>query len=157
MLERTGMDSLDTRLLKGASGENRFDPDQQRYYLGTYAERIVLALPLTEVDHEKAKGYITAQLPHLKEAYFPLSFKLSSEFGSAYQMYYMKLAQQNALSATIVDEKGAVSPFALIIHSDHAITKEETNLKAILDKLSNSKPAGQTKAKGKSLWQRLFH
>ncbi|WP_269207187.1 DUF1694 domain-containing protein [Streptococcus equi] len=39
------MDSLDTRLLKGASGENRFDPDQQRYYLGTYAERIVLALP----------------------------------------------------------------------------------------------------------------
>nr|WP_231198404.1 YueI family protein [Streptococcus equi] len=71
---------------------------------------------MTEVDHERAKGYITAQLPYLKEAYFPLSFKLSSEFGSAYQMYYMKLAQQNALSATIVDEKGAVSPFG----SDHS-------------------------------------
>lgn len=69
----------------------------------------------------------------------------------------MKLAQQNALSATIVDEKGAVSPFALIIHSDHAITKEETNLKAILDKPSDNKPAEQTKTKGKSLWQRLFH
>lgn len=44
------MTELDNKILQKASGENRLDPDQQRYYLGTYKERVVLHLSLKEAQ-----------------------------------------------------------------------------------------------------------
>lgn len=71
------MTELDNKILQKASGENRLDPDQQRYYLGTYKERVVLHLSLKEAQEEKFQLAITSALNNLILEYPNLSLKLS--------------------------------------------------------------------------------
>ena len=111
------MERLDDKLLQGALGEKRFNPDEQRHYLGTYAERVVLSLPLENAQDNRVKDYLESELPNLALTYRPLTLKISSLLAPNYQMLYMKLAKQYELAATIVTEKHMTSPFALsLIH-----------------------------------------
>lgn len=146
------MDSLDQKIVKSAHGEYRLDPDQQRYYLGTFAERVLLTIPLEGIENDIAKLEFERLLPSLVEQYSPLSLKLSSELESDYQMAYMKLASKKNIPTTIVDEISAQSPFAIVLHTDHAVNLDETS---IASSLSQPKNTEDTKQKS-SFWQQLF-
>ncbi|WMB29084.1 YueI family protein [Streptococcus didelphis] len=122
------MDSLDHKILKSALGEQRLNPDQQRYYLGTFSERVLLTIPLEGIEEDIAKLEFERLLPNIVEDYQPLSLKLSSELDSQYQMFYMKLASKKGIPSTIIDESSANSPFALVLHTDHAVNLDETSI-----------------------------
>ncbi|MDV5976843.1 UNVERIFIED_CONTAM: DUF1694 domain-containing protein [Streptococcus canis] len=150
------MEQLEDTLLKGALGEKRFNPDQQRYYLGTYAERVVLSLSLEYAQDDRAKNYLEAELANLSLKYQPLALKISSELDPQYQMTYMKIAKQGQIAATIVTEKHMTSPFAFVLHTDHAISPEETRLEVIVNQTENDDSGSLEHKTPKSFWQKLF-
>ncbi|GAA0061105.1 UNVERIFIED_CONTAM: DUF1694 domain-containing protein [Streptococcus canis] len=150
------MDKLEDKVLKRALSDKRLDPDQQRYYLGTYAERVILSVPLAEATNEKVKNYLETELANLSMTYQPLALKISSELAPQYQILYMKLAKQHHLTATIVTEKHMTSPFGFILHTDHAINLNETRLDIILKQSESERPIKQASEKPKSFWQKFF-
>ncbi|MGT2934819.1 DUF1694 domain-containing protein [Streptococcus castoreus] len=152
------MKTLDDKLLKSALGEKRLNPDQQRYYLGTYAERVVLNAPLKGITQEEVKAYLEKELPILSMRHKPLFLKISSKLDTNYQMVYMKLAKQNDLPATIITEKKMTSPFALVLHTDHALNLEETRIEVLLSQAKKEEALTPQKSeKPKSFWQKLFN
>ncbi len=46
------MNDLNTTILQKASGETRFNPDEQRLYMGTYRERVVLLVSFDDLSSE---------------------------------------------------------------------------------------------------------
>ncbi|KHD43911.1 DUF1694 domain-containing protein [Streptococcus hongkongensis] len=145
------MESLDQKILKGALGETRLDPDQQRYYLGTYAERVLLTIPLVGIEEEIAKSEFERLLPSYVADYSPLSLKLSADLDSEYQMFFMKLASKKGIPSTIIDETGATSPFALVLHTDHAINLDQTSISDAIPEDKKTIPEKKT-----SFWDTIF-
>ncbi len=93
------MADLESKVLQAATGEKRLNPDEQRLYFGTFAERVVLSIPLEDDT---------------------LSVKISPKLSVSNQVFYMKIAQELGNQATIVDEKNAQSPYGIIVHSNQA-------------------------------------
>ncbi|MGT2932436.1 YueI family protein [Streptococcus catagoni] len=145
------MESLDKKILKCASGEQRNNPDQQRFYLGTFAERVLLTIPLVGIEDDIAKTEFERLLPAYVEKYQPLSLKLSAELDAQYQMFYMKLASKKGIPSTIIDESSANSPFALVLHTDRAVNLDETSITSSLE--DQKEPVTDKKS---SFWQNLF-
>ncbi|XCY70614.1 YueI family protein [Streptococcus iniae] len=127
------MESTDKRILQSALGEHRLNPDQQRYYLGTFAERILLTIPLEGIDDHIAREEFERLLPTFVDNYQPLSLKLSSDLNSDTQMFFMKLASKKSIPSTIIDETGSTSPFALVLHTDHAVNLDETSITSSIE------------------------
>ena len=107
------MTSLENKVLQCASGEKRLNPDELRQYFGTYAERVVLAVLLENAEKKTV-------IDHLQAVYPNLSLKLSPKLADQIQFTYIKTAQALNISATIVDEAKAHSPYGLIVHSNQA-------------------------------------
>ncbi|AAL97461.1 hypothetical protein SpyM6JRS4_02745 [Streptococcus pyogenes JRS4] len=150
------MTNLEDKLLKGAWGERRLNPEQQRYYLGTYAERVVLSALLDEAQTKTVKDYLKRELPSLQLVYQPLHLKISSKLAPQLQILYMKLAKENHLPVTIITETHMTSPFAFILHTDHAINLKETRLEVILKQTKNDQLSKQPPEKTKSFWKRFL-
>ncbi|EHI69816.1 DUF1694 domain-containing protein [Streptococcus ictaluri] len=150
------MENLDEKLLQAALGEKRFSPDQQRHYLGTFSERMVLSVLLEDGSKSQVMDYISNQIASLKDIYDSLAVKIASHLDSQAQMFYMKLAKEHGLLATIVEEKASTSPFALIIHSNHAVDREETDVSTLLKNMDTLKDPHENARQNSSFWSKLF-
>lgn len=146
------MESLDQKLLKSSLGEHRLKPDEQRYFLGTYKERVVLTATLEEITQQAVADYIASELVPLSIKYPPLSLKLSPELDANLQMLYMKLAKDHHLAATIVDETNHQSPFALVLHTNHVVDIQDT---AVPNFSKTQKPTEKS-SKKRSLLKKFF-
>ena len=105
------MTSLEKKVLQCASGEKRLKPDELRHYFGTYAERVVLAILLENAEKKTVMEEFPKILKDLSLAYPHLSLKLSPNLADQTQFTYIKTAQALNISATIVDEAKAHSPY----------------------------------------------
>ncbi len=114
------MTSLENKVLQCASGEKRLNPDELRQYFGTYAERVVLAVLLENAEKKTVIDHFPQILKDLQAVYPNLSLKLSPKLADQIQFTYIKTAQALNISATIVDEAKAHSPYGLIVHSNQA-------------------------------------
>lgn len=146
------MSDLENKVLRAAAGENRLNPDEQRRYLGTFAERVVLSIPLDDSRLEDTKARFEDILKRLTSAYDTLFVKISPKLAVADQCYYMKIAQSLGIQATIVDEKKAQSPYGIIVHSNQAETVDNPLL-AVRFPQAHDKPKEAPK---KGFWSKLF-
>ncbi|HFI0346097.1 DUF1694 domain-containing protein [Streptococcus suis] len=148
------MTDLHTTILQKASGETRLNPDQQRQYMGTYRERVVLVLTFDELVHENVNSRFDTICQKLASHYLPLFLKLSPSLSDKQQISLMKVAQTYGITSAIIDEKIGQSPYALVFHTDHAIDMEDIslattfpNLVQTVEKKEDTKP---------SFWKKLF-
>lgn len=148
------MTDLHTTILQKASGETRLNPDEQRLYMGTYRERVVLLLTFEDLANELVISAFDTICQKLANSYMPLLLKLSPSLADKQQISLMKLAQAHGITASIIDEKIGQSPYALVFHTDHAINKEDIslattfpNLVQTVEKKEDTKP---------SFWKKLF-
>ena len=148
------MTDLQKTILQKASGENRLDPDQQRLYMGTFRERVLLILTFSEATSKDFQGHFSAICKELKNKYPQLFLKISPNLSDALQISLMKEAQAIQITTTIVDEKLAASQFALLFHTDHAVDLENISLDHIFPDLFKQTPT-ETKEK-KGFWQKFF-
>lgn len=144
------MNHIEKVILSKASGEHRFDPKQQQEFLGTFRERVILAIKKTDLTPE----FLT-ELPSLlhdfKRQYAPLSLKISAELGISLQMSLMKIAEQQQITSTVVDDNSNSSSYVCILHSDRALNLDNIEPAPLCQKPET------TKEKTKSFWARLFH
>ena len=147
------MSDLESKVLHAAAGENRLNPDEQRRYFGTFAERVVLSIPLDDSHLEDTKARCEDILKHLASDYDTLFVKISPKLAVADQCYYMKIAQNLEIQATIVDEKNVHSPYGIIVHSNQA-ENVDNPLLAVRFPQAHNKPKEAPK---KSFWSKLFN
>ncbi|HFI0467879.1 TPA: DUF1694 domain-containing protein [Streptococcus suis] len=148
------MTDLHTTILQKASGESRLNPDEQRQYMGTYRERVVLVLTFDEMANVAITNHFETICQKLASHYLPLFLKLSPSLSDRQQISLMKIAQIYGITSAIIDEKIGHSPYALVFHTDHAIDKEDIslattfpNLVQTVEKKEDTKP---------SFWKKLF-
>lgn len=151
------MTDLETTVLQAATGERRLDPDQQRNYFGTFAERVVLVVLLEDSQTNAVKLNFESILQELSTKYTTLSLKISPNLSDSDQMFYFKIAQNIGLSATIVNESYAHSPYGLVVHSDKAENVSEPDFSTYMHNLHNSTDNDTDKKLTKSFWSRLFN
>ncbi|WP_286783195.1 YueI family protein [Streptococcus sp. UBA4344] len=147
------MTDLENKVLQAATGEKRLNPDEQRLYFGTFAERVVLSIPLEESRLEDVQNRFSDILGQLNKKYDTLLVKISPKLSVSNQMFYMKTAQELHIQATIVDEKNAQSPYGIIVHSNQA---ENVANPLLSDQfpISHNEPKEAPK---KGFWSKLFH
>ena len=144
---------INTSILRKASGETRLNPDEQRLYMGTYRERVVLLLSFDELAKEQVSQDFNQICQKLVSNYQPLFLKLSPSLSYKQQISLMKVAQTHIITSAIIDEKVGQSPYALIFHTDHAVDREDVTLESVfpniflIDKKEDTKP---------SFWKKLF-
>lgn len=144
--------TLDQQLIQMASGEHRLDPDQQRRYLGTFAERLVLSAKLADATQPKLLEGLEPILSKTLASFPQLQLKLSAQLDAKTQMTYLKTAQKLGIAATIVDEDGAKSPYGFVLHAGQAVDVQETDVRARYPELFTASEAPDKK----SFWQKIF-
>ncbi len=148
------MTDLNQTILQKASGETRLNPDEQRLYMGTFRERVLLVLSFDEAVHSSIQQQFVTICQALKEEQPNLSLKISPKLSDALQVSYMKEAQEQQVMVSIIDEQSATSPFALLFHTDHAVHQEQIGLSERFPTLLEN-PTPQAPEK-KGFWQKLF-
>ncbi|MGT2948169.1 YueI family protein [Streptococcus devriesei] len=148
------MTDLEKKVLESAQGERRLNPDEQRKYLGTFAERLVLSILLADAEKRAVFEDFDAILADLKANYDECFLKISPKLSLNSQMLYMKKAQEADLPATIVDEDSCQSPFGLLAHTNKAEHLENTDIKYLYPQLFAKEK--QENPQKRSLWQKWF-
>lgn len=142
------MDYLEKTLLSKASSEHRFDPKQQKEFLGTFRERVVFAAKPSQVTAELIEK-LPQYFSECQTEYPSLSLKISAELRLSTQMTLMKIADQVKLASTIVQESDSQSPYALVLHSNQALNIE--NIEPALPSSSDKE-----KIKRASFWSKMW-
>lgn len=145
--------TLDQTIIQKASGENRLDPDQQRRYLGTFAERVVLLGTMADAHQPKLLDQLPAILQTYQTQYAKLQLKLSSKLDSRAELCYFKTAQDLGIAATIVDEDKASSPYGFVLHSDQAVNLDQVDVRKLYPELFL---ANSPKPEKTSFWKKIF-
>ncbi|WP_105157554.1 DUF1694 domain-containing protein [Streptococcus suis] len=148
------MNDLNTTILQKASGETRLNPDEQRLYMGTYRERVVLLVSFDDLSSEVVGNRFDTICQKLANSYSPLFLKLSPALSDKQQISLMKLAQAHGITTSIIDEKIGQSPYAMVFHTDYAVDIEEIRLEVIFPNLIK-KDEKKEDAKP-SFWKKLF-
>ncbi|AUA18793.1 DUF1694 domain-containing protein [Streptococcus suis] len=149
------MTDLHTTILQKASGETRINPDEQRLYMGTYRERVVLLLTFEDLANELVISAFDTICQKLANSYSPLFLKLSPALSDKQQISLLKIAQSFGITTAIIDEKIGQSPYALVFHTNHAVDNEEVSLESIFPNLI-SKPEEKKEDAKPSFWKKLF-
>ena len=147
------MTDLEKKVLERASGEQRLNPDEQRKYFGTFAERLILSILLEDAENQTIFEGFDAILSDLKAAYGKCYLKISPKLSLDTQMNYMKKAQKAELSATIVDEDNCQSPFGLLVHTDKAENLETTDIRTLYPQLLRQ---SSKETSPKPFWRKWF-
>lgn len=147
------MKDLQTTILQKTSGETRFNPDEQRLYMGTYRERVVLLVSFEEIQKQAFTRNFDSVCQQLSNSHAPLFLKLSPSLSDRLQVSFMKMAQIHAITTSIIDEKIGQSPYALVFHTDHAIDKEKITLEEVFPRLIIDEKKKEEKS---SFWKKLF-
>ena len=146
------MTDISKQILEKANGGLKLNPDEQRYFLGTFEERVLGYASLETANDDKfQKGFLTI-LECLKKEADPLFVKISPQVEFDKQVFYLKHAKDDNCQATIVSEDHNSSPFGMVIHSDSPVQTQEKDLKKAFSDLWQEK---ETKAPT-SFWKKWF-
>lgn len=148
------MNDLNTTILQKASGETRSNPDEQRLYMGTYRERVVLIVSFDDLSSEVVGNKFDTICQKLANSYSPLFLKLSPTLSDKQQISLLKIAQNFGITTAIIDEKVANCPFALVFHTDHAVNLEDIQLASQFPQLLTGNEKKEEKKP--SFWKKLF-
>lgn len=148
------MTDLQKTLLQKASGETRLHPDEQRQFLGTFRERVLLALSFDEVARPDVQEQFSTLCHTLSQETSPIFLKLSANLADSLQIILIKTAQEEGITTTITEEKTAASPYALVFHADTALNREDISLMGQFPQLLQRPP--KTKPQKNSFWKTLF-
>lgn len=148
------MNDLNTNLLQKASGETRLNPDEQRLYMNTFRERVLLVITFEEIQQAGVQAGFHDLANQLSARHAPLFLKLAPSLSDSLQIRLMKEAQDLGITTSIIDEKVANCPFALVFHTDHAVNLEDIQLASQFPQLLTGNEKKEEKKP--SFWKKLF-
>ncbi|WP_042346882.1 YueI family protein [Bacillus massiliigorillae] len=113
--------TVDEIIEQGIYGAKEINPDERRKFLGTLRERIVIALTASQVRANQVQPEVEDAIKNNKEA----KLYVNGNVDYSYLSKYIKVAQNNNVSYTIVTNKEHNSEIGLVLAYDHAIDKED--------------------------------
>lgn len=141
--------TVDDYLERGIYGNKEIKPEEKRRYLGTFRERVALALTTSQTCTKKHLKYVEEQIKVHKSARLLLNGSLSYDAYSP----YIKLANLHGLQFSVVNNKDHKSDLGVVLAYDYAIDKEDEEV-FISEPIPNQEEPEQTPKK--NFWKRLF-
>lgn len=153
------MKNVQDYLEKGLYGTPQIKPDEKRRYLGTYRERVIFAINLTELSN---KNFHILATKYFKE--FPGGTLLvDANIPSSYQQEILKLTKKTKQAFKLVnsDKKAVDSTDIVCVYAlDYAVNRDSITLdydkiqKKIIEVIDTSTDTDNTKKN--SFLSRLF-
>ena len=141
--------TVDDYLERGIYGNKEIKPEEKRRYLGTYRERVALALTSAQTCSKEHLKLVEEKIKAHKSAKLLLNGNLSYDAYSP----YIKLANLHGVQFSIVNNKDHKSDLGLVLAYDYAIDKEDEEV--FISEMKNNQPELEKSPK-KSFWKRLF-
>lgn len=113
--------SVDDVLQEGIYGPKEIKPEEKRKFLGTFRERVIIALDKAQVREQEIYPQVEQYMKENPTARLLLNGNIDYEHLSK----YVKLAQKNQIEHTIVTNKEHETEIGLVLAMDHAIDKED--------------------------------
>ncbi|MGP4039974.1 YueI family protein [Gracilibacillus sp. D59] len=139
-----GKKEIDEYLQEGIYGAKEINPDEKRKYLGTFRERVLLALSKSQVRGEKGLAEMEEMIHQFSNTTILMNGNMSLRFFKSYR----ELANKHDVSYTYVSNREVESDYGLILAAKTAVDMED-----IL--LANEEQKEQSSEK-KSWWKRLL-
>ena len=146
------MTDINQTILEKSYGANRLKPDEQKKYLETFEERVLLQISFDQLELKAFFPAFQEAVKIYQDQFSKLYLKISPLVDQEKQVKLLKFAQDHQLDSTIVSNQCQHSPFALILHTDQAVEVESKDLEQVLPQFFQEK-----KEENKSFWQKLFH
>ena len=146
------MTDVNQKIMERASGNRVLNPDEQRRYLGTFKERVLVTITNDDIYNQNILPLFSQALDETQREVQPVKVTISSKIASDRQIALLTAAKQRGLAATIMDNKDSNSPYSVVIYTDHAVNRPETDILALFHqeaKETESKPS-------KGFLKRLF-
>ena len=148
------MKDMQQFLIEKAQGSCRVTPDEQRLYLETFAERVLIKLTVEQANEPQIQEQFPKIIKQFSQDYQPIWLKISPNVETKAQIRYLKMAQDDNCRGTIVSADCKHSPYGLILHTDHPVTNAEPSMESLL-KLASSPTSSCQKAYA-SFWRQMF-
>ncbi|MCH1624327.1 YueI family protein [Ferdinandcohnia quinoae] len=116
-----GKSNVDDYLQQGIYGKKEIKPDERRKFLGTIRERVVMALTAAQVREVNVYKEVVDSFKINPKAHLYLNGNMDFRYLSK----YIKHAERNKLSYTLVTNKEYNSELGLVLAYDYAIDKDE--------------------------------
>ncbi len=113
--------NLEDYLKQGIYGPKEIKPDEKRKFLGTFRERVIIALFVEQLYENGIYKEVEEEMKNSRGAKLLLNGAVPYRFLSK----YVKLANTHGLPFTIVEKKDAETDIGLVLAYDHAINKED--------------------------------
>lgn len=136
---------IEDYLQEGIYGAREIKPDEKRKYLGTYRERVILALTKSQVRGKKGLAELENSMVKFPNSRLLMNGNMSFHFFKPYR----ELASKNGIFYTSITNREAESDYGIILTEKTAIDVEDILL------AEEEKPAKKEK-QNKSWWKKLF-
>lgn len=148
--------TVDDYIKQGIYGPKEIKPEEKRLYLGTFRERVLIALTKRQVGQNEVNQEVEHLMQENREAHLFLNGHMNYSFLSK----YIQKANAYGISYTMVTNKEYNSEYGLVFAKDYAIHKENILLEENADQTA-TQATKQTNQKDKkqpsSFFGRLFH
>lgn len=145
--------TLEEYLEQGIHGKKEINPEERRKFLGTIRERIVIALTKDQVFESKIYNEVEKEMKEHPKTKLLLNGTISYEI----LRKYIKVANQNNIPFTIVENKESNTDIGLVLtYDNYAIEKEEIYVKDKIEIESTNAKKTTTKPRTKRILKKLF-
>lgn len=131
-------------------GTPKINPDEQRRYLGTFKERVLLAIPNSSVLNPEAIANVEKLILNNPDLIIIINGNLSP----TKQSPYIKIATKNNTKFTLKTDKiygTKADDYGIVVASQNAVNQNEIEFHP---QSTKSEPKIATK---KTFWQKLFN
>ncbi|WP_413627139.1 YueI family protein [Fructilactobacillus vespulae] len=144
-------EDVQNRLDQSMSGESpKINPDEQRKYLGTFRERVALAIPFAQVTNSDAVNQ-TIKIIQMHPDY---QIIINGALPTNQQSPYLKAAAANNAKFNINTDKiyqNTATAFAIVVAAKQSINETNIEFSETTSKTVNSPKTKLT------FWQKLFN
>ncbi|WEV60499.1 DUF1694 domain-containing protein [Streptococcaceae bacterium ESL0729] len=146
--------NINDRLERSALGEGRFNPDEQKKYLNTFRERIILTIDFEDAKKKEVIDNFDAVLSDLAGKYENMAVKINGNLDDNISTKYAKIAKTHGIPASIISTSLTASRFGVIIHSNTALNADHFDIYERYNNLLKAKEVIKKKKEG--FLKRLF-
>jgi uncharacterized protein YueI len=147
-------DDVNEYLIQGMYGTKEIKRDEKIRFLGTFRERVVIALTQTQVRSKSIYPEVESRIRRFPKA----AMLLNGEMGYEYLVKYIELANRHNLSYTMVSDRETDTELGLVLANPDAVELESIFIEeeaAIPDPEAGT--GAKEASKNRSFLQRLFN
>ncbi|MCH4168173.1 MAG: YueI family protein [Streptococcaceae bacterium] len=116
---------IEEKLEQGLYGKPQLKPDEQKKFLGTFRERVILIITNQDVYQDVYQELFFQKLTENINESTQLLMKINDLLDDTTKMKFIKLANELKITSTIITENISIEPegCAIVIHSNQAENK----------------------------------